>query len=124
MKNVIKSRLRLPTEEVMWGQAAKDRRGCLLSGGNPSASVSGGAPLVPVVKSARLRYRLLRFRLRAARSGGEDRLHAGSQPLVQVPADARAAVPARLYPARDASAIRDNTLALGTTLHADTMKPR
>ena len=53
--------------------------------------------------------RAARFRLRAARTGGEDRQLVVSRRRLRVPADARAAVPACPWLARGASWIRDNT---------------
>jgi hypothetical protein len=57
----------------------------------------------------RIVARTATFRLRAARTGGEDRQLALSLPRVPVPAGVRAAVPACPWPARGAPWIRDNT---------------
>ena len=66
--------------------------------------------------------RTVTFRLRAARSGGEARQLEESQRRRRVLASAQAEVPARPWPARGASWIRDNTP--GMISRAGTAKPR
>ena len=66
--------------------------------------------------------RTVTFRRRAARSGGEARQLAVSQRRRRVLASAQAEVPARPWPARGASWIRDNTP--GMISRAGTAKPR